>query len=752
VYSTSQFLTFDRPSWQQEVTVSEEHVFEAQLGDRTITIKTGKIARLAGGAVMIESGDTVLLATATMSHTPREGIDFFPLSVDFEERLYAAGRIPGSFFRREGRPSEQAILTSRLIDRPLRPLFPSDMRNDVQIVVQPLSQGELEHSDMLGIIAASAALTISDTPFGGPVGGVRIGRINGELVVNPTIIEMRESTLDLRVAGSADAIIMVEAGADEVSEELMIDALQLAHESIQGVIQVQNEMRAAVGKPKREGYPRFGTPEALANRVNEFAFERVRHIIEVTDVKSDRDDALNQLENELKTALTEEAEAHGWSTRTVGDAFHDVLKHVVRERILDQGIRPDGRDPRTIRPLEAEVRLVPRPHGSGLFTRGETQVMSLVTLGMPGEEQELDDLFPEQTKRYIHHYNFPPFSTGETWPMRGPRRREIGHGALAERALEPILPAKDVFPYTIRVVSEVLASNGSTSMASACASTLALMDAGVPIKAPVGGIAMGLVSDGTRYKVLTDIQGVEDHLGDMDFKVTGTREGITALQMDIKIKGVSREILNEALEQARIAREQIIDVIEATISKPRESLSEFAPKMLTTHIDPEKIGSLIGPGGKTIRALQAEYEVKIDIEEDGTVFIASAGGDGAQRAIAHVESMMQTAEPGKVYTGKVVRVTDFGAFVEILPGTDGMVHISQLSDTRIEKVTDVANVGDEIVVMVTSVSSDGKVRLSRQAVIEGWTLEEAQAQDSPPSGGGRRGGDRGGDRGGRSRR
>ncbi len=731
--------------------MAEEHAFQAKLGDQTITIKTGKLARLAGGAVIAQVGDTVLLATATMSHTPREGIDFFPLSVDFEERLYAAGRIPGSFFRREGRPSEQAILTDRLIDRPLRPLFPSDMRNDVQIIVQPLSQGDQEHLDMLGIIAASAALTISDTPFGGPIGGVRIGRIDGELVVNPTIPQMKDSTLDLRVAGSADAIIMVEAGADEISEELMIDALQLAHEAIQDVIRVQNEMRAAVGKPKRDDYPRFGTPEALASRVKDLTFDRVREIVERTELKSDRDNALNELENELRATLSEEAEANEWSSRDIGDAYHDVLKHVVRERILDQGIRPDGRDPRALRKLEAEIRLVPRPHGSGLFSRGETQVMSLVTLGMPGEEQALDDLFPEETKSYIHHYNFPPFSTGETWPLRGPRRREIGHGALAERALIPVLPAKDAFPYTIRVVSEVLASNGSTSMASACASTLALMDAGVPIKAPVGGIAMGLVSDGTRYRVLTDIQGVEDHLGDMDFKVTGTREGITALQMDIKIKGVSREILSEALEQARIAREQIIDVIEATISTPRESLSEFAPKMLTTHIDPEKIGSLIGPGGKTIRALQAEYEVKIDIEEDGTVFIASPGGDGAERAIAYVESMMQTAEPGKIYTGKVVRVTDFGAFVEILPGTDGMVHISQLSDTRIEKVTDVANVGDEIVVMVTSVSPDGKVRLSRQAVIEGWTLEEAQAQDSPPSGGGRRGGSRGGG-GGRSRR
>ncbi len=717
----------------------EEHVFEAQLGDQTITLKTGKIARLAGGSVMAQVGDTVLLATATMSRSPREGIDFFPLTVDFEERLYAAGRIPGSFFRREGRPSEKAILTCRLIDRPLRPLFPKDMRNDVQVIVQPLSQGHSEYSDMLALIAASTALTISDVPFQGPIGGVRIGRVDGELVVNPTIQEIQESDLDLRVAGSADAIIMVEAGADEVDEETMLDALELAHQAMQGVIQVQNEMREAVGKPKRD-YPRFGTPEALAERVRELMLDRVQMLVSTIKLQAERVDALNELEEELNETLTEEAEQNNWSSRQIGEAFHDVLKEVVREQILDEGIRPDGRDPYTIRSLDAEVRLVPRPHGSGLFTRGETQVMSLATLGMPGEEQELDDLFPEETKRYIHHYNFPPFSTGETWPLRGPRRREIGHGALAERALEPVLPSKDDFPYTIRVVSEVLASNGSTSMASVCASTLALMDAGVPIEAPVGGIAMGLVSDGTRYRVLTDIQGMEDHLGDMDFKVTGTRAGITALQMDIKIKGVSRAILSEALEQARIAREQIIDVIADCISEPRDSLSEFAPKMLTTQIDVEKIGALIGPGGKTIRGLQTEYDVDIDVEEDGTVFIASSGGDGAQRALAYVEAMMEKPELGKVYTGKVVRVADFGAFVEILPGTDGMVHISQLSDTRVDKVSDVVNVGDEIVVMVTAISNDGKVRLSRQAVLEGWSLEEAQAQDSPPSGGGRRGG------------
>ncbi len=728
----------------------EEHAFEFELGGQTITIKTGKIARLAGGAVIAQSGDTVLLATATMAHTPREGGDFFPLTVDFEERLYAAGRIPGSFFRREGRPSEKAILTSRLIDRAIRPLFPSDMRNDVQVIVQPLSQGELEYADTLGLIAASAALTISNAPFEGPVAAVRIGYIDGELVVNPNISQMESSALDLVVAGSAEAIIMVEAGANIIPEELMLDAMELAHRSIQDAIRVQNEMQRSVGKPKTLDYPIFETPETLSGRVRDLMLDRVRMLVDTTLLKGERIEALEDLQSELKTALAEEAEANGWSSRLIGGAFDDVLKEVVRERILDKGIRPDGRDQSTLRALDAEVHLVPRPHGSGLFTRGETQVMSLATLGMPGERQELDDLFPEETKRYIHHYNFPPFSTGETWPLRGPRRREIGHGALAERAIEPVLPSKEAFPYTVRVVSEVMASNGSTSMASTCASTLALMDAGVPISAPVGGIAMGLVSDGQRYRVLTDIQGLEDHLGDMDFKVTGTREGITALQMDIKIKGVSRKILSEALEQARVAREQIIDVIESAIAAPRSSLSSYAPKMLTTQIDPEKIGTLIGPGGKMIRSLQAEYEVKIDVEEDGTVFIAAPAGDGAQRALAYVESMMQTPKLGNVYTGKVVRVADFGAFVEILPGTDGLVHISQLSDTRIEKVTDVVNVGDEILVMVTAIT-DGKVRLSRQAVLEGWSLEEAQAQDSPPSGGGRRGSGGGGG-GGRSRR
>ena len=717
----------------------EERTFTAQLGEDTISLSTGKLAGQAGGAVVARCGETVLLATATMSRTPRMGIDFFPLTVDFEERLYAAGRIPGSFFRREGRPSEKAILTSRLIDRPLRPLFPKDMRNDVQIIITTLSQGEEQHADTLAVTAASAALTISDVPSGGPVAAVRVAYIDEQLVVNPTISQMEHSALDLRVAGSADAIIMVEAGANEISETVMVDALQLAHESIQDLIRVQNEMRAALGKPKRE-YPSFILPETLQTRVRELMADRVEEVVATTTLRSERLAALNALKDELRKQLAAEAETAGWTARQINDAFEIIFKAAVRRRILDEGIRPDGRDTRTIRQLSAEVGLLPRTHGSGLFTRGQTQALSLATLGMPKEEQMLDDLFPQDTKRYIHHYNFPPYSTGETWPLRGPKRREIGHGALAERALMPVLPSKEEFPYTIRVVSEVMSSNGSTSMASTCGSTLSLMDAGVPIKAPVGGIAMGLVSDGERYRVLTDIQGLEDHLGDMDFKVTGTRAGITALQMDIKIKGVTREILSEALEQARLARLQIIDVIEAAIPEPRKELSKHAPKMLTTHINPEKIGKLIGPGGKNIRALQADYNVKIDVDEDGTVYVAAPGGEGAYEALTHIDAMMESPTEGKVYTGKVVRTTDFGAFVEILPGTDGMVHISQLADRRIERVTDVVNLGDEILVMVTAVSPEGKIRLSRRAVLEGWTLKEAQAQDQPrrSSGGNRR--------------
>ena len=723
------------------------HKFSAMLGDDEVTIETGKLAQQAGGAVTVREGDTVLLVTATMSHSVREGIDFFPLTVDFEERLYAAGRIPGSFFRREGRPTESATLTARLTDRPIRPLFPKDMRNEVQVVITPLSQDEEHQADILAIIGASAALTISDVPFGGPVSAVRVGYVDGEVIINPTVSQMKQSALDLRIAGTADALLMVEAGANEVSEAVIVEALRLGHEAMQDMVRIQNEMREKLGKPKRE-YPSHQLPDELQETVHRQAGDRILEATYGATDQTDRYNRLKALRDELIEKMGEE-----WDERAIMDAYGEVERGLIRKRTIEEGIRADGRDSQTIRPLSAEVSLLPRTHGSGLFNRGETQVLSVATLGTPREEQMLDDLSPEESKRYMHHYNFPPYSTGEARRIGGPRRREIGHGALAERALLPVIPDAGEFPYTLRVVSEAVSSNGSTSMASVCGSTLALMDAGVPIKAPVAGIAMGLMMENDRYRILTDIQGLEDHIGDMDFKVAGTRAGITALQMDIKTAGLSEEILVEALEQARQARMQILDVIEATISAPRAEMSPFAPRMTIMHIDPDKLGAVIGSGGKTVRALQDECDVRIDIEDDGTIYIASTSGPAAEKAQHMIEALTEEAELGNIYTGRVVRTTDFGAFVEILPGTDGLVHISQLADYRVNTVRDVAEVGDEIMVMVTDISSEGKIRLSRRAVLEGWTLEEAQAADRPSSNrGGRGGSSRGGRGGDRSRR
>ena len=724
------------------------HTFTATLGDKVVIIETGKLAQQAGGAVTVRSGDTLLLVTATMSHIAREGIDFFPLTVDFEERLYAAGRIPGSFFRREGRPTESAILTMRLTDRPIRPLFPKGLRNEVQIVVTPLSQDEENQADILAIIGTSAALTISDVPFAGPVGAVRVGYIDGALVINPTVSQMETSALDLRLAGTAEALLMVEAGANEVSEAVMLDALRQGHAAIQDTIRIQNEMREAVGKPKRD-FESHELPEEAYTFVYQQVGERLPEAIYGAADKHDFYERTGALKDEMIAQYTQ-AEDGEWDEKILGEAFSQVLRDIVRKRTIEEGVRADRRDTRTIRPLSAEVGLLPRTHGSGLFTRGETQVLSVATLGTPREEQTLDDLSPDETKRYIHHYNFPPYSTGETRPLRGPRRREIGHGALAERALLPVLPNEAEFPYTVRVVSEALSSNGSTSMASVCGSTLSLMDAGVSIKAPVAGIAMGLMMTDSRYQILTDIQGLEDHLGDMDFKVAGTREGITALQMDIKIAGISYEIMTEALEQAKEARLQILDTIAAAIPEPRAEMSPYAPRMTILHVSPDKLGAVIGPGGKTVRSIQETCDVRIDIEDDGTIYIASASGPNAEKAQQMIAELTEEAEIGRIYTGRVVRTTDFGAFVEILPGTDGMVHISQLADHRVEKVEDVARVGDELMVMVTDISPDGKIRLSRQAVLEGWTAEQAREADS--RGGGRRSGGGGGNRNDRNRR
>jgi len=717
-------------------------VFTTTVGRHQLKIATGKLAEQAGGAVTLQVGESLLLATATMSKNVREGLDFFPLSVDFEEKMYAAGRIPGGFFRREGKPTTEAVLTSRLTDRPLRPLFPDGMRNEVQVIVTTLSSDSIHLLDIMSVNAASAALTISDVPWDGPIGAVRVGYIDGQFVVDPTVEEMAESQLDLRMAGSRDAIIMVEASANEVPEEMMVRALAFGHEALQPIITLLDEMRAAVGKAKRE--PTIvASDAALVETTKGRIGGRIADVIAQTTEREERNEALDALRDEVVDSFIAEDEAT--DPKAVREVFADEIKKAVRQRILYEGIRPDGRDYTTIRPLSSEVGLSPRAHGSGLFQRGQTQVLSIVALGTPREAQKLDGLSPEDSRRYMHHYNFPPFSTGETWPMRGPRRREIGHGALAENALLPMIPSEEEFPYTIRVVSEVLSSNGSTSQASVCASSLALMDCGVPIKRPVAGVAMGLVTDGAKYAILSDIQGLEDHLGDMDFKVAGTSEGITALQMDIKISGLDMGIMSQALEQAHVGRMQILDSMLATIAAPRAELSKFAPRMLTIKVDPEKIGAIIGKGGATIRGLEEEFEVSVDIQDDGTVFVAGVDGLKAEAALERIHALSHDPEPGEVFTGKVVRITDFGVFVELTPGQDGMVHISQLATEHLQKVEDAVRMGDEVMVMVTDVSSEGKIRLSRRAVLEGWSLDEARAQDSARKSSGPRSGN-GGDR------
>ncbi|HEX6303622.1 MAG TPA: polyribonucleotide nucleotidyltransferase [Anaerolineales bacterium] len=709
----------------------EPKVFQTMVGDKPINVETGHLAGQAGGAVTLRVGDTVVLATATMSSEPRVGIDFFPLTVDYEERMYAGGRIPGSFFRREGRPGEEAVLTARLTDRPLRPLFPKDLRNDVQVILYSLSADGENPIDILAVNAASMALSISDIPWNGPIGIVRISRdAEGQFIINPTFPEKEESDLDLRLAGTRDAILMVECGADEVSEDVLVEAMEFGFQAIQPIIDLQERMAAELGKPKRD-YPSFGVDEGLISRVTERVSDQIEVVLDRPYEKGEYYGALDELRADLVAELAGEDED---LAREVKKAFDSALKTTVRKRILDRGVRPDGRTNTDIRPIWCQVETSPRAHGSGLFTRGETQVLTLATLGTPREAQELDSLTPFESKRYMHHYNFPPFSVGETRVLRGASRRDIGHGALAERALLPMIPDESEFPYTLRLVSEVLSSNGSTSMASVCASTLALMDTGVPIKAPVAGIAMGLVKEDDRYSILTDILGMEDNLGDMDFKVAGSDKGVTALQMDMKIKGISAEILGQALNQAKDARLHILDKITEVISAPRPDLKPHAPRITVVHIPTEKIGAVIGPGGKTIRSIQEETNTRIDIQEDGSIFIAAIDGQGEQMARERINALTEEAEIGRIYTGKVVRVVDFGAFVEILPNTDGLVHISQLDSEHVKRVEDVVRTGDEITVMVTDIDPSGKIRLSRQAVLEGWTAEEAMQRDRPPAG------------------
>lgn len=730
----------------------ESKIYTAAIGGKPIRFETGKLAGQAGGSVTLQLGDSIVFAAATMSDEPREGQDFFPLTVEYEERMYAGGRIPGSFFRKEGRPGEEAILTARLTDRPLRPLFNKDMRNDVQVIMFTISADGENPLDILAVNAASTALMISDIPWGGPVGAVRIGRIDGEFVVNPTFAQLADSELDLRIAGTRDAILMVECGANELEEQVMVDALLFGHQALQPLIDVQEKMAAEVGKPKRE-VPLFPLDESLVERIFTGVSRELEALLDAPHTKAEHNDAIKAVEDRVVAEIAAEDET---KTEDAKQAFDEVYKRVLRRRIAEEGKRPDGRQPTEIRPIWCEVNVSPRAHGSGLFTRGETQVLTLATLGTPKEAQELDTLTPTDTKRYMHHYNFPPYSTGEVKMLRGASRREIGHGALAERALLPVLPPEEEFPYTMRLVSEVLSSNGSSSMASVCGSTLALMDTGVPIKAPVAGVAMGLVKEGDHYTILTDIQGAEDHFGDMDFKVAGTDAGITALQMDIKIKGIDAELMSKALAQAKEARKFILGKILETIPAPRPDLKPHAPRITILKVAVDKIGAIIGPGGKMIRALQEETGTKIDIEDDGTVYIASVNGPGAELARERIEGLTETPQIGRIYTGKVVRVESYGAFVQILPGIDGMVHISQLDSERVEKTEDICSLGDELTVMVIGIDEAGKVRLSRQAVLEGWTAEEAAARDSRGgsrnSGGGRPGGSRPGGGGGGFRR
>lgn len=715
------------------------HQYTTTVGGRPLTFESGKLAAQAGGSVTVRFGDSIVFAAATMSPNPREAADFFPLTVDYEERLYAGGRIPGSYFRREGRPTEDAILTARLTDRPLRPLFDKNIRNDVQVIMFSMSADGVNPLDVLAINAASAAVMISDIPWAGPVGAVRVGRVNGELIINPTFSQMAESDLDLRIAGTHDAILMVECGAYEIPEADMVAALMAGHQAIRPIVEAQIKMAAEIGKPKRQ-VQTFPLDESLVERVSARITTELTAALDAPHTKAELYTFIDMLQ---ATVVAEMASEDATQAPAVKQAFEEAHKRIIRDRILN-GTRPDGRTPEEIRPIWCEVDISPRAHGSGLFTRGETQVLTLATLGTPKEAQELDSLLPQETKRYMHHYNFPPYSTGEVKPLRGQSRREIGHGALAERALVPVIPPESEFPYTLRLVSEVLASNGSSSMGSVCGSTLALMDSGVPIKAPVSGVAMGLVKEGDRYMILTDIQGMEDHLGDMDFKVAGTTEGITALQMDIKIDGLTADLMSKALAQARTARLSILDQMLAVLPAPRPDLKPHAPRITIIKIPVDKIGAIIGPGGKMIRAIQEETGAKIDIAEDGSVYIATADGVAEARAREMIESLVEVPVLGRIYTGKVVRIADFGAFVEILPGVDGMVHISQLDSERVESVESVVSMGDEISVMVTGIDPAGKIRLSRQAVLEGWTLEEAQASDKPRGGGG--GGGRGGGR------
>lgn len=704
----------------------EKQVFSIDLAGRQLTVETSQLAKQANGAVLVRYGDTTVLSTATASKEPKN-VDFFPLTVNYEERLYAVGKIPGGFIKREGRPSEKAILASRLIDRPIRPLFADGFRNEVQVVSIVMSVDQDCSSEMAAMLGSSLALSISDIPFEGPIAGATVGRINGEFVINPTVEQQEQSDIHLVVAGTKDAINMVEAGADQVPEETMLEAIMFGHDEIKRLIAFQEEIVQAVGKEKTE-VKLYEVDADLNQAVREMSEKDMHSAIQVHE-KHAREDAIN----EVKKRVIEHYEAQEADADTLGqvsEILYKIVKEEVRRLITVEKIRPDGRKGDEIRPLASEVGILSRTHGSGLFTRGQTQALSICTLGALGDVQILDGLGVEESKRFMHHYNFPSFSVGETRPMRGPGRREIGHGALGERALEPVIPSEKDFPYTVRLVSEVLESNGSTSQASICGSTLAMMDAGVPLKAPVAGIAMGLVKTGEHYTILSDIQGMEDHLGDMDFKVAGTAKGVTALQMDIKIDGLSREILEEALQQAKVGRVHILNHMLSVIAEPRTELSAYAPKIITMTINPDKIRDVIGPSGKQINKIIEETGVKIDIEQDGTVFISSINQEMNDKAKKIIEDIVREVQVGEIYEGKVKRVEKFGAFVELFSGKDGLVHISELALERVGKVEDVVKIGDVITVKVIEIDKQGRVNLSRKVLLKEEQEKEAAKEEN----------------------
>jgi polyribonucleotide nucleotidyltransferase len=719
----------------------------ARIGAQEMEFETGRLAGLADGAVLVRYGGSVVLATVVGSDHPREGVDFFPLTVDYEERMYAAGKIPGGFIKREGRASQSAILTCRLTDRPIRPLFPKGYKNEVQVIITVLSADQENDPDILAMNGASAALSISDIPWSGPIGAVRVGYVDGDFVVNPTFEQLKESRLDLAVAGTNDAVMMVEAGANELPEDVMLRAVQWGHQQLQASIEAQHELVRLAGKPKREFVPP-AVNEALKQEVREWLYPRLEEAMFNAD-KASRESATADVGRLLRETYAARVEAGELTTKELDSIFGDTEKAVVRNAILERQTRVDGRALTEIRPVWCDAGILPRTHGSGLFTRGQTQVLSVLTLGAPGDRQMIDDISPEEYKRFMHQYNFPPFSTGEIKRLGAPGRREVGHGALVERSILPVIPPEEEFPYTIRIVSEVLSSNGSTSMGSVCGSTLALMDAGVPIKEPVAGVAMGLItSESGNYAILTDIQGVEDALGDMDFKVAGTQHGVTGLQMDIKVKGITYEIMEQALAQAKEARSFIMGKMLETLPTPREDLKPYAPRITTMQINPEKIGALIGPGGKNIRKITDETGVSIDIEDDGRVLISSVDGPAKDKAVAMIQAITEEVEVGKKYHGKVTRLMNFGAFVEILPGKEGLIHISDLANERVGRVEDVVKPGDEVDVLVKEIDAQGRVNLSRRALLEGYDPASENGERERGGFRGERGGFRDRDRGG----